>query len=349
MPAVSEKVVGPFTLDMAAAGCDADKINKETQKKLESQGLVKGEDYDSLSIIHPSEKTGCKWSGLGSVPGPFTWVNQGGSEVSSGLLVHEFGHNQGLGHHARLRCTDGNLQRCAEDGFSSKTPMGGGGAGVGLTAPELIHTGRLPTQEHARVEKSGTFTLHPLYGESAGLRALDIPMGDDRLVLEYRQPSGPLDSRVRGVHAYRVTDGKYQKSALIDPALKDATGRIEVKVVSTEGGKATVPVSLDGVPAPAEARNTASAGRPAPGPAAAEGKNSRTGAPASEKGTDAWDDSKKAEAPRPQAADTSGHKNLAQTGGDSDTALLMGATGATLVAAGAGAVILLRTRRTKRH
>ncbi len=68
VPAVEEGVVGPVTLPMTAAGCDHNRINTLTREALAAQGLVMGEDYESLSVIFPAQKTGRAWAGLGSVP-----------------------------------------------------------------------------------------------------------------------------------------------------------------------------------------------------------------------------------------------------------------------------------------
>ncbi|NEE43627.1 hypothetical protein G3M55_03275 [Streptomyces sp. SID8455] len=139
VPAVPEKVVGPVRLPMAAAGCDHGRINSLTQEALAAKGLVRGEDYESLSIIFPAQKTGCAWAGLGSVPGPYTWINLYGTASGLGVLGHELGHNLGLGHQGRAMCTDGDLVDCETNGTSSKSLMGGGGPAAGFSAPDDPH------------------------------------------------------------------------------------------------------------------------------------------------------------------------------------------------------------------
>ncbi|MDX3535699.1 hypothetical protein PV721_15285 [Streptomyces sp. MB09-01] len=151
--------------------------------------------------------------------------------------------------------------------------MGGGGSGVGFAAPELIGRGWLPGGPAVTVKKSSTFQLSPPYGgKPGGVRVLEIPLGKDRLVVEYRHEDpiyrddddGTLDAANEGVHAYRVPEGNYNGSRLVDPTegkgdadvimtLTDAAHQVEVKVVESGGGSATVAVALDGVPAPAKA------------------------------------------------------------------------------------------------
>lgn len=197
VPAVDGRYAGPITLPMDAS-CDASKINTLTQEALAGQGLVRGEDYDSLSMVFPAQKTGCDWAGLGSVPGPYTWINLYGTDSGLGVVGHEFGHNLGLGHQTRSLCTDGDLAGCETAGTSAKSMMGGGGPAAGISAPEMIRAGWLTDGETVKVTASGTYTLRSLHGEGDGVRALDIPMGEDRLVVEYRHAAGSFDQDLEG-------------------------------------------------------------------------------------------------------------------------------------------------------
>ncbi|MFI1280917.1 LAETG motif-containing sortase-dependent surface protein [Streptomyces sp. NPDC020858] len=364
VPAVPEQVVGPYELDLNQKPCDPGAVNKATREALKTAGHVEGEDYDSLSILQPG--TGdCKWNGLASMPGPTTWAAVGeNGDIGKGLLVHEFGHNQGFGHHSRELCTGGDLARCTTDGYSGKTPMGGGGSGVGFAAPELIGRGWLPGGQAVTVKKSSTFQLGPLYGgKPGGVRALDIPLGKDRLVVEYRHEDptyrddddGALDAAIEGVHAYRVPEGKYNGSRLIDPTegkgkghadaittLTDAAHQVEVKVVEAGGGFATVAVTVDGVPAPAKAgiQPTQHTSTPAPQTPAAQG------APVPENDTDAAAPAAVPSAPVQAAAGHTakgGTQDLAQTGGSSATPLIA-ASGTALAALGAACVYVTRHR-----
>ncbi|MER5274776.1 hypothetical protein ABT025_03335 [Streptomyces sp. NPDC002809] len=265
VPAVKEQMAGPVTLPMTAAGCDHGKVNTLTQEALAEQGLVRGKDYDSLSMIFPAQKTGCAWAGLATVPGPYSWINLYGTAGGLGVVGHELGHNQGFGHQGRSMCTDGDLVDCTSDGTSAKSVMGGGGPAAGFSAPELIRAGWLSGSEAVKVSKSGTYALRSLHGEGDGTRALDIPMGEDRLVVEYRHAAGTVDGRIEGVHAYRVPKGAYGSSTLIDlteenetagnsapadadavTALTDRASKVSLAVVSSGNGKAIVKVALNG-------------------------------------------------------------------------------------------------------
>ncbi|MBC9719103.1 LPXTG cell wall anchor domain-containing protein [Streptomyces sp. TRM66268-LWL] len=337
---------------MSAAGCDSSKISDLTYEALEKKGITE-EDYEHVSIVFPNQKTGCDYLALGSVGGGTTWMPIDGAEISMTALVHEFGHNFGYSHQLRERCASTDLASCkASEDTSHKTPMGGGGWAAGLTSPELIHSKWLSGEEAVKVAKSGTYTVRSLYGSGAGVRALDIPLGEDRLVVEVRGASGSVDGRISGVHAYRAPKGDYAEATLVDTTeadhwsdkgaadadalaagttLTDADEKVSVKVLASGGGKATVAVSLDGVPAPGEApaekpvQEDTPEGSPQEEPAGAE---PQTGG----------------EEPAAPASDSaSADEELAETGAESDTAVPVAAGGALLLAL--GAVFAARGRR----
>ncbi|MFE0704757.1 hypothetical protein [Streptomyces sp. NPDC058872] len=269
-PAVKEKVVGPLTLK-EKAGCGGDgalrKIREDAEAQVAAKGLVRGKDWDYLSIVLPHMQ--CYWVGMGSVGGRYTWMNTGNNTVSETTVRHEFGHNIGFGHQVRYQCEDGNLVACPERAaVEGRSPMGGNGA-AGLSANQLIRMGWLETAEHQRVTGSGTFSLKPLYGAQKGTRALEIPMGDKQsLLLEYRRPSGHLDKNLDGVYAYRVEDGKYHTAVPIVLSttdrgagvteLRDDASRVTVRITGRTADAATVTVGLDGkAPAKDTAPSTA--------------------------------------------------------------------------------------------
>ncbi|MEV0902745.1 hypothetical protein [Actinoplanes sp. NPDC049802] len=257
VPAVEEQFLGPITLPITAADCKHGQINTLTREALAERGLVAGEDYDSISIVFPAQKAACPWAGLASVPGPTSWINLYGTDSGLGVVGHELGHNLGFAHQGRLVCAGGNLRSCEPEGGSGKSIMGGGGPGAGFTAPEMIRAGWLGGSTR-KVTKTGTYTLRSLHGKGSGTRALDIALGKDRLVIEYRHAAGTLDANLEGVHAYRVPGGSYGSSSLIDTTgtqrkapdadaittLRDKAHRVAVSVVSSGGGQAVIEVAL---------------------------------------------------------------------------------------------------------
>jgi LPXTG-motif cell wall-anchored protein len=347
-------VVGPIDIPLPADGCHTSDIYRLAEEALEKTGTG-WKDYEHLSIVFPSDKAGCGFGGLGQVGGGVTWVPTDGS-VDMTVLVHEFGHNFGYHHQMRYnQCSGTDLSTCQQSQTTShKTPMGGGTIRAGLSAPELIRTKWLSDKEAVQVTKSATYTLHTLYGPGDGVRAVDIPDGSDRIVVELRGPSGTLDQDMKGVHAYRVPNGDYANSSLIDitpsadewvesntpyadalepgTTLTDKANKVEIKVLKSSTGSATVAVSLNGTPAPA--------------PAPAQPPTPSTGGTAPRAQNTA--------APTAVAPATSGVKDnpqLAETGTDSKTTLPLATGGAAVLAV--GAAFLLRTRRkrtaTARH
>ncbi|WP_346166512.1 reprolysin-like metallopeptidase [Streptomyces javensis] len=333
-----EGVVGPIDLPIPGAGCDNDKIHSETQKALEQQGIG-WDDFEHMSIVFPNDTAKCGYGGLGSVGGGNTWVPVSGDGGSADLtvLVHEFGHNFGYQHQMRYACTGIDLATCKDTQTTShKTPMGGGTNVAGLSAPELIHAKWLSLKEAPKVTKSQTYRLRSLYGKGGGVRALDLPIGDDRLVVEMRSASGTLDKGLEGIHAYRVPQGHYDASSMVDitpktdhwagsdtpsgdalaagKSLTDKAHKVEVRVLKSEGGEATVAVSLNGVPAPASARQDVA-------------PQSEGAAPAA-------------------SSDGKSDEDLAATGGDSGTTMSIAAGGVVFLALGGAFVIKsMRSRR----
>ncbi|MFD4906317.1 metallopeptidase domain-containing protein [Kitasatospora purpeofusca] len=276
VPAVPDKVLGPLTLPWHA-NCDPRAARQEIERQLPQRGLTKGKDYDSLSIVLP--RVPCAWAGLAQVGGPVSWLKAGKGGPTLAAVAHEFGHNLGLPHQPRRVCAGGDLGACGGPAeMGRKSPMGGGGAGPGLSATQLIHAGWLAAGEHQRVTASGTFVLRPLYGGQKGVRALEVPLGHDRLVLEYRRPEGSLDGRLNGVYAYWVSGDSYRSANPLSPSagdrdgavttLHDAAAKLTVTVGAVDADSATVTVTVNGVTAPAGAGTAPAVVVPPENPAA---------------------------------------------------------------------------------
>ncbi|MBC6446176.1 hypothetical protein [Actinokineospora xionganensis] len=203
------EVHGPVTLD-GAATCDT----KAMVAKAES--VLADVPHDDLAVVFPNAKADCGWGGLGEMPGKRTWFPA--EHLNQAAVLHEFGHNLGFNHQVRDICESGTVTGCRKDGHSGRTPMGGGGAEVGLSAPELVSMKWLAAGRRVAPRATTSVRLVALHApESAGgTRAVDVPLGGDRLVVEYRAPGGVDRSVPRGVNVYRVPGGKYQAAHLID-------------------------------------------------------------------------------------------------------------------------------------
>ncbi|MFE0532016.1 hypothetical protein ACFW0V_30885 [Micromonospora parva] len=354
VPAVPEQFLGPIKLDLSAAGCPQGKINQLTREELTKRGLVAGKDYESLSIVFPAQKTNCPWAGLATLPGPTTWINLYGTASGIDVVGHELGHNLGFGHQGRVKCTGGNLGACTSGGASHTTIMAGGYRPAGFSAPEMIRAGWLNGGASLKVTKSGVYTLRSLHGKGSGVRALDIALGGDRLVIEYRHAAGNFDAKLEGVHAYRVPKGSYGASSLIDTTTADKTAtnneppnadaitkltdrasKLSVAVVSSGGGQATVKVALNGDSLAAIDAALSKSPSPSPTPSATP---TPTPTPSASTGTEA-------ETYGSEPVSELGSAELTAAGGRSTTLPLAAAGGAVLLAAGVGVLLLKRRRR----
>ncbi|GIH81531.1 hypothetical protein [Planobispora longispora] len=271
--AFSGEVFGPWKLDMKA-GCDTGRMRTEVDEQMKARGIDRAR-FKHVSIIMPSG--GCGWAGLATVGGGTSWMPDGYSAAGT---IHEIGHNLGLSHEGTSACTEGTLSNCASAGYRGKSSvMGGGGPGVGLSAPALVKLKWHTAAERIVPTASGTYTLTPLYGP--GRRFLDIPLqdGTDRLVVEHRKRGhGPEVDVAEGVIVYLVPKGDYKKAIQIDatPAttakgsttlaagksIKDRGVTLTVLSESATGAKVSL-VLPGGAPAPSP---TAKPSSPAPSP-----------------------------------------------------------------------------------
>ncbi|MFD5514176.1 hypothetical protein ACFWIB_41830 [Streptomyces sp. NPDC127051] len=344
----SRPVLGPVTLPMSAA-CDTSRIKKETIKALSAQG-VDTTKADHISAVFPNGKAQCGFGGLGEVSGSFSWMPAGFSQTA---LVHEIGHNLGYSHHERVRCSPGSVTACQTDGTSGKTPMGSGGTTAGLTAPELLHQAWLDPRETVQATRSVHITLRPLYPAGPGIRTVRIPVtgGKDELVVEYRQPTGALDTdkTVQGVLIHRVRDGRYGSSALVH-ASPDDTGalapgtvfsstddKLAIRVLSATKTAAELEIKRDGDPAPPRPAN------PAPTPQASATPDAGAEDAAALGARQPYPGSPPARSGSPAAAKP--EADLADTGFHSGTRNAIVISGAALIAAGAALTYTLGRRR----
>ncbi|WP_354645147.1 hypothetical protein [Kitasatospora camelliae] len=263
VPAKGDGVFGPFTLDMDGSGCDTGRMAELARR------AIPDVTWDHLSIVMPSTKA-CPWWGLGLQPGNVTWFQEGAvKDVAA--IVHEMGHNLGFAHQERQVCTPGSFTSCAADGYSRRTPMGGGGEKKGLSAPELLSRKWLTPEQVGTPAATTVVRLTPLHAPAGapGVRAVDLPLGSggDRIVVEYRTPAAgtPDQDVAQGVTVYRVPKGRYTDAVMIgntrlgdraagsltaDAPLTDTATGLSIGVVGqATGAGADVRIQLGG-PAP---------------------------------------------------------------------------------------------------
>ncbi|WP_329493668.1 hypothetical protein [Kitasatospora herbaricolor] len=359
VPAKGDGVFGPFTLDMDdSAACETGKIAELARKTIPDL------DYDHVSIVLNSKYCGAWW-GLASVPGPVSWFHEG-AVADKAAIVHEFGHNLGFAHQKRQTCTAGSFTACTDDGYSNRTPMGGGGEKKGLTAPELLSLKWLTTQQVTTPTATGSVHLAPLHAAgTSGVRAIDLPLGTggDRIVIEYRTPDSatPDLDVAQGVNVYRIPQGRYNQAVLISNVghdskavvgsfvagapISDSSAKLSVDVSQATAAGAEVKVLLGSGPGTA----TTAAPSPVPtGPAPARSTNPAVDAAVLS--TPEADDHAvigSTVAPEPAAsAGKAGDGSLAATGAAATGPAVIGGV---LVVTGATVTVLLTRRRSRRR
>lgn len=274
VPAKGDGVFGPFTIDLDdSAACETGKIAELARK------AISDVPYDRISVVFRTGFCG-NWWGLGSMPGPVTWFHEG-AVADKAALFHELGHNLGFAHQERELCPAGTLADCTRDGFSSRTPMGAGGAKKGLSAPELLARQWLTTPQTVKPAGSTTVHLTPLHtAGTSGVRAVDLPLNaqGDRLVIEYRTPDAATRDIdiAQGVNLYRVPGGHYDHAVMVSNAkqddkaalgsfaagsapLTDSAAQLSISVerVSATGADVRIRLGADGKTGPGKALPTA--------------------------------------------------------------------------------------------
>jgi len=150
--------------------------------------------YDHVVHYFPRASV-CGWSGVGQVPGKYTWINGSNSQT----IAHELGHNFGSHHASSLTCTDAGGARVS---ISSKCTIGEYGnpfdvMGNGyrhMTAFNKARVGFLEPQNTTQVSADGTFTIAPLETKATATQVLRIPIdASTAYYVEFRQPA-PFDN-----------------------------------------------------------------------------------------------------------------------------------------------------------
>lgn len=215
-------VFGWYTIAPGATACNYSGWGNSARAAAQSAGVdLSGYDH----IIHYFPRTSaCGWSGVGQVPGKYTWIN--GSNAST--ISHELGHNFGSHHASTLICTSNGSRvtvgpSCTLNEYGHPFDVMGSGYRH-MTAFNKGRIGFLEPENTVSVSADGTFSIAPLETKSAQIQSLRIPIDSaTAYYVEFRQPFGfdnfsATSSVVNGV---LITRAPLSYSTLERPALLD--------------------------------------------------------------------------------------------------------------------------------
>lgn len=181
-------VYGWYTIAASSTSCDYSGWGNLARAAAQQAG-VNLTGYDHVIHYFPRSAT-CGWSGVGQVPGKYTWINGSGAQT----IAHELGHNYGSHHAASLTCTSGGSRvpistTCTSSEYGNPFDVMGRGYRH-MTAFNKGRVGFLEPENTLTVTADGTFTVAPLEFKSTQAQALRIPINTTKAYyVEFRQPS----------------------------------------------------------------------------------------------------------------------------------------------------------------
>ena len=192
---VSASVYGWYTIPTTSAGCDWQAWEELGRDEAASAG-VDLSAFTNVMFISPYTSA-CGFSGVGYVPGPYTYLN---GTISTQVMAHEVGHNLGLAHANARSCTvDGTRVTiaangdCTTQGYADPFSVMGNVALRHDHGSQLGELGWLSPSQKVVGSPGHTYTIAPYFG-SGTVKLVRIPRGDGSFFdLDLRTPHGVFD------------------------------------------------------------------------------------------------------------------------------------------------------------
>jgi hypothetical protein len=220
--AATGDVYGWFTISATNTTCDYSNWGTAARNAAAAAG-VDLSGYDHIVHYFPRASS-CSFSGVGQLPGKYTWINGSGAQTIS----HELGHNFGLHHASSDVCTSGSTHvsissTCTLNEYGDPFDV----MGSGFRHENAYQKGRLGFFEASNMvtaTATGDFDVVPIEQKATGIQSLRvaIPGTKEFYYVEYRQPFGfdsfrTTDPVANGVLVHRALD----YATLVRPALID--------------------------------------------------------------------------------------------------------------------------------
>ncbi|HEY4754072.1 MAG TPA: M66 family metalloprotease, partial [Candidatus Limnocylindrales bacterium] len=157
--------------------------------------------YTNVVYIFPNTSQ-CAFAGLGYVPGSVSLLN---GTLAVQVMVHELGHNFGLGHANGENCVANGVRvalstaaNCTESAYVDPFSPMGNNALRHNAGSQLGELGWLSDSEKVVGTPGSTYTITP-YFSSGGVKLVRIPRGDGSYFdLDFRSTYGSFDNFAAG-------------------------------------------------------------------------------------------------------------------------------------------------------
>lgn len=225
---------------------------KSAQETVKANGVDPAAFEHHQFVLPPTN--GCGWCGLGSVRGPYTWIN---ACNSNSVVGHELGHNFGLLHSNRF-------DNCSTSDWKTgctNAEYGDGASMMGVAEGEFVglQKEKLAWMKSILVNKSGEYTIEPLETLSGNPKVLRIDRATgESYYVEFRQPIG-FDTKINslyhknlGIHygSSNSTASWRLKNIGVGQEFADPTAKVSIKLLSYSAAGAKVAVNFGDIITP---------------------------------------------------------------------------------------------------